>query len=120
MTQLAATDTQRKANQLEHRYIRLHVAQASRGYNISKQNPTHSKQSGIYIVVTCCRRLLIFVCPDLQVWTQFGLIIVSPTSVHHNYCSCGIASTHDIATATESHLLLQYHALGMYSYSKVL
>ena len=44
MTELDQTDTKHKANQLEYHYIKLHVTQASRGYNIAKQDPTHSRQ----------------------------------------------------------------------------
>ena len=44
MSELAHTDRKLKVNQLEYRYIKEHVTQGSRGYNIAKQNPTHSKQ----------------------------------------------------------------------------
>lgn len=44
MTELDNTDSKHKADQLEYHYIRLHVTQASQGYNIAKQDPTHSRQ----------------------------------------------------------------------------
>ena len=33
-----------KVNRLEYHYIKHHVTQGSRGYNIAKQDRTHSKQ----------------------------------------------------------------------------
>ena len=44
MTELDNTDSKHKANHLEYHYIKLHVTQASQGYNICKQDPTHSRQ----------------------------------------------------------------------------
>ena len=44
LTELAHTDSKHKVNQLEYHYIKHHVTQGSRGYNIAKQDPTHSKQ----------------------------------------------------------------------------
>ena len=44
MTELAHTDSKHKVNRLEYHYIKHHVTQGSQGYNIAKQDPTHSKQ----------------------------------------------------------------------------
>ena len=44
MSELARTDSKHKVNQLEYYYIKEHVTQSSRGYNIAKQDPTHSRQ----------------------------------------------------------------------------
>ena len=44
MTELARTYSMQKVNQLEYHYIKHHVTQASQGYNIAKQDPTHTKQ----------------------------------------------------------------------------
>ena len=43
MTELDHTGSKQQANQLEYHYIKHYVTQASQGYNIAKQDPTHSK-----------------------------------------------------------------------------